>query len=1072
MVEQVIKHNITAVPDRRWREGELAAEARAVAIADHEDSGILAFAAGIERQNYLSRWVNDKIRGISTPTFAPDPQYLPAEDEENLRYDPRQVGWAQSAEEAAYIRGQIDKEYAQLETIAASSGGMIGEIYGGIFRPEVVVSGGVAGVAGLGLRGVVAAEAIAEVGSEVLLHQQQRTRTMQESLINIGLVTATTAIVGVAVRGYKKGPSTFKQDVPEVDDLGADEVTDSAGAAARDPSVRLSAEDAALADNLGIPFTNRGIMDVIAVGPAARLTRSESGIARALSDDLVDKGYYTKAMQKGETRGQTIESQINQTQGEVITVLDQLPEIQKRSGLDWDTFDVEVGKALSNKGRHANQQVSEAAEVLRSQILEPRRAALNDMGAEIGEKPLGAQSYFPRIYSRQAIIDNYQSIKNDLVEMYSKEFGAARASGPAKVKLDEVQAKTDKLDADITQVEAQMKKYGDLAVARSSKDAAEAAAAAKQMKGKTVSQLEDMHATKAAQLKKLKVSSRALSKDLKAAKAAARKAPTTPPAKGAKGVQAKARGVVAEQQRINKEVAAEADRAAKDTIQNMLGGLPIGHGITGGTPSPLKARSIKLTDKMLEQYRELSATNVISKYTGSMDPHLIMREAFGDEMLSDKLVKIGKDYQELIDVAPTSKARDALRKKMASDIKDIEQLRNRLLHRVQRSVDPSSTAEKTVQFVKTINVATQLGGIMLSSIPDMARPLMTYGMRSFVKGFGRGMKDYIKSVGTGGISQPQMRRMGIASQRTLNSRLMDMAELGEPSSKATAGMQKAWGKLTGFDHWTDAMESIAAQSAMDWTLRMSKKVAAGRSLSRTETMKVARMGFTQDDLSSFLKASERSGGASDPDLMFANTLEWGDIDLARHFEAGIGSDVRRNIVRIGAGDKPIAMDNNLTSLIFQYQSFALASTNRMLVAGLQQRDINLLSGLLVSAALGMTVGYTKSSLRGQDFTKKPGGEMFREGIDRSGILGVYNVAFNHLRNVAGDAPSRYAHRGPVSVLGGSTIGQAENLALTAAALQEGEGGEAIGHSLKMVPFINAMHFRDLMLRLGLEEILE
>ena len=1007
---------------------------------DGEDTFLLSMAAGIERQNYASSWINDKIRGIEQPIFEKDLDYNPADDEANLNYDPKQVGKARSAAEANYIRTQIDNEYKQLQIIHAGSGGMVGEIYGGVFQPHVLVGGAVGRI---GIGGVALLEGALEVGSEAMLHNRQRTRTMEESLFNVGAVTAGTLLIGVAGKGYVKGRIAWKKDTPAVDDLGAGDNFSGAAGAAR---AELSLEDAAVADGL----------DWLAIGPGVRLTRSQSGVARALSDDLADKGYFTEAMKKGETRGQTIESKINQSQGEVITVLDDVRAMHKRSGMDFKTFDEQVGIALSNNGKHVNPTVMEAADLLRTKILEPRRAALNELGLEIGEKPLGAKSYFPRIYNRQAIIDNYDKIKRDLVRMYTKEFGAGRttvekAVAESKARISGYGTKLKEMAAKLKKLEAEYAKIG--------KSMAAASGTAKAPK-KIPKSMRDRSTSKMLEIRRAKTSVTRYNRLIKAATEAAKKTP----AKGVKGVQAKAAAGVREQARISKEVAAEADRAAKDTIQNMLGGLPIGHGIGGATPSPIKARTVALTDRMLQDYRELSATNVMSKYTGSMDPYLLMRENFGEEMLGDKLKAVGKDYQDLMAAAPTGKARDKLRKQMASDIRDLEQLRDRLLHRVQRSVDPSSTVEKTVQWVKTINVATQLGGIALSSLPDVARPLMTYGFRSYIKGLYRGTQGYAKSLA--GTPQAGLRRMGIASQRTLNSRLMDMADLGEASTKGTAYVQSKWGKWTGFDHWTDVMESIAAQSAMDWTLRMAKKVNSGALLSRTETMKVARMGFTEGDLKSFLRASERSGGANDPDLMFANTLDWGDVDLARLFESGIGSDVRRNIVRIGVGDKPILMDTNVYSLIFQYQSFALASTNRMLVAGLQQRDMALASGLLASIALGVTVGQTKSWLRGQDPGDWNEAETWREGLDRSGLLGVYNVGYNHIRNVAGDAPSRYAHRGPVSVLGGSTIGQLERIAMTGAKAQEGDFEGALQQAAGLTP--NPMHLRELMLRLGEE----
>ena len=979
---------------------------------EHEDAWILSLAAGIERQNYMSAWVNNKIRGVAIPDFVYDHNYDPIEDKENWGYDPTQVGRARSADEAAYIRAALDREHAQLKLINGNSWGMVGEIAGGIFQPHVLVGGAVPNI---GWKAVAMVEGGLEVGSEVLLHNMQRTRTMQESLLNVASVTAGTAILGKAAEYSASIPDkkAWSNDKPEVDDLGAgDNLADSVGAA----RAVSSAEDSEMVGAAGL--------ENLAVGPAARLTKSPSGLARALSDELTDKSFYTKGMERGNTTGVSVEALVHARQGEVITVLDDVQQLQKQSSMSPHDFDMQLGIALSNGGRHANAQIVEAAERIRLGIFEPRKQELIDSGMEIG-KTRYANTYFPRIYDRNAIVDNYGDLKQALVRHYQRAIEEDKLAQASKAGDNE---------ARLAQIASRVQENLD--------------------KIEKLSKAKDPDVRQIARLKRAN------------ARYEKTKASMKPKAKSKADVKAAAAARVRVQNRVRQEAAAEAETAASDTIQNMLGGLPIGHRVMGaGAPSALKRRTVALTDKMLEPYLDKRASVVIGKYTSAIDPYLIMQERFGDDMIVDRLRAVGNEYQQLIDGAKTAAERKKLTKKRDSDLKDLEQMRDRILMRVQRSVDPSSTVEKIVQRTKVYNMATQLGGIALSSTPDLARPLMAYGLRSYSKGLAKGLTGFFKSLA--GVPDTQIRRMGIAVQRTQNSRLQEMAELGEPGDRVTAAVQRMWGKFTLFDHWTDAMESIAAQSAMDWTLRQASKVASAQPLGRSARMKIARMGFDESDLKRFHEAATRTGGAGDKNLKYADTLEWGDMELAKLFEAGIGSDVRRSIVRVGMGDKPLAMDNSIVSLIFQYQSFAIAATNRMLIAGLQQRDAALLQGILVSLSLGALVGGTKAWLRGEDPTKWEPDKYLLEGIDRSGMLGLYNMGFNWIRAGMGDTPSRYIHRGVEGVLGGPTISQFGRAARMVTDAAEGDFEGAGEQAMRLTPLVsNTLHMRQLMQQLG------
>jgi hypothetical protein len=80
--------------------------------------------------------------------------------------------------------------------------------------------------------------------------------------------------------------------------------------------------------------------------------------------------------------------------------------------------------------------------------------------------------------------------------------------------------------------------------------------------------------------------------------------------------------------------------------------------------------------------------------------------------------------------------------------------------------------------------------------------------------------------------------------------------------------------------------------------------------------------------------------------------------------------------------------------MFQFKSFMLAATNRILYAGIQNKgDINLYLGIVSMMGLGM-LGYTTSSfLRGSEPDLSPK-NLLREGLDRSSVLGIFGEGIN------------------------------------------------------------------------------
>lgn len=1055
-------------------------------INQNVPSFLEGFAAGIERENYVSAWANDMIRkklwGVTEPEFTDDPNYHWSEDPANKFYDPAMVANAKSYEEAEAVRAQIDREYEQLNTIARSSGGIWGQMFGGITNPHVLAT---LPLASESVIGMMAVEAIAETGSEVLLHGMQKTRTMQETMLNVGMTAAFVGIAGGAVKMVGKMPSKDLIDRINAGELDK-EIQGTGGqsiGSARVGESELLAEDDALATAAGMKGS------VFAIGPMQRLSSSASKVARDVAGRLADNPFFTKGSAKWKTRGVTLESIQEAAMGRVVIATDKVHALRKPSGLSRDEFEQEIGRAMSNGDRHSNPQVQRAAEIYRKEVINPiqeaaERAGLLETDAGLSVKIRELEDDVQRILDEGGagpgsakILDDLKRQEAAVVTKYEKKTAQLeKRVVAAEARLQKARAPlkgTDKPRAApkelITKWNAARREVSDLK---------------KVVKTETAGFRKQMR-TMNAQEKRLRLTR----KKLEEVKARKEKGGTLyaesyfPRVYNSQKIYSNWREL--ENLLINTfrkdEYYKEFDELelqgmAAETIQNMVIGRNIAAG-KDGKPNALRARVLSASDNELDKYLQKGATNIMLKHAQGMQPYLMWHEAFNGQSLGDMMADIRNDYtiamtkvQDDPNIKNKPKELQRLSKQVTEDLADLQRMTDRFMHQVQNAIEPRSAVVKALQYSKLWALTAQLGGVVLSSLPDLARPIAHYGMRSFVKG---AVKAFAQGFGpAGSISSIQVKRTGAALQRALNDRVQQLSDSMELESKVMQAGHRIWSKTSGFGIYTDIMESVASHAAMDYVVRAAEKVASAQPLRKADIKQLARMGLSENDLVEIYSESMRTMGAQDSVLKYMNTMQWRNPDLAKRTEAAIGSDVRRTIIRIGIGDKPRMMDETTWTWLFQFQTFAISAQNKILVAGLQNINRHTAEGFVAMMALGMGVGAAKGTLRGQDVTQWSYEQWAFEGIDRSGMIGVMREPFNLMRfilasqGITDGVPSRYAGQGIERAIMAPSLSLLGRAYTSATDLIEGDVEGAATNMLKTVPFANTWHIRDVLTQLG------
>ncbi|MGH8568333.1 MAG: hypothetical protein ACREXU_10020, partial [Gammaproteobacteria bacterium] len=207
-------------------------------------------------------------------------------------------------------------------------------------------------------------------------------------------------------------------------------------------------------------------------------------------------------------------------------------------------------------------------------------------------------------------------------------------------------------------------------------------------------------------------------------------------------------------------------------------------------------------------------------------------------------------------------------------------------------------------------------------------------------------------------------------------------------------------------------------------------------------------------------------------VWLANTQAWTDREAIAGFRAAVLKEADSTIVTPGVGDRPLWMSTELGRTVGQFKTFSFAATQRVLLSGLQQRDMATLNGTLLSIALGMGVYHLKSQAAGRETSDDPA-VWVREGVDRSGILGwLYetgNIAEKFTRGLigpraitGGELSSRYASRGVFGALFGPTVGRVEDIARATGSAVSGEFNESDVRALRrLIPYQSIFYLRSL-----------
>lgn len=411
------------------------------------------------------------------------------------------------------------------------------------------------------------------------------------------------------------------------------------------------------------------------------------------------------------------------------------------------------------------------------------------------------------------------------------------------------------------------------------------------------------------------------------------------------------------------------------------------------TRGPLKDRTLNVPDELIEDFLDSNVTQVMTRYARTMAGEIALTRRFGRADMRDQVAAISQEYRELIDAVPpgpkAEKARIDLAARRDLDIKNLTAMRDLIRGTLYADANNGNLG-RGARSLMTFNYIRSMGGAAISSLSDLFRPGMVHGYGAYLN---EGLLPMLTNMSAVKASRKDAELFGLVMERHTQHRLASMVEMGDPYKSGTpierlldngARIGSKWNGLTLL---TDFSQGVAA------TLSQNRILAAATD-GRRDLRLLAYLGIDKD-MATRIAAQFAEHGETDGTIKVANTTAWTDDVARKAYAAAVSKDVNSVVVLKSVGDVPLLANHPTGKLLLQFRTFALASHQRVLLRGLQEKRAAFVSGMVVLTAMGVAVrtvaAWRSGEAAWERFKAKVGsnpGFLVGEGLDASGIFSL------------------------------------------------------------------------------------
>jgi len=275
-----------------------------------------------------------------------------------------------------------------------------------------------------------------------------------------------------------------------------------------------------------------------------------------------------------------------------------------------------------------------------------------------------------------------------------------------------------------------------------------------------------------------------------------------------------------------------------------------------------------------------------------------------------------------------------------------------------------------------------------------------------------------------------------------------------------------------YGQWTDANKTLTGFATMARILTTTADVAGG-SVKQADLLTLSRAGISPQ-MAMRIQAQMEQTGTRYKNTIIPNTEAWDDYQALRVFQAALSHEDARMVITPGL-ERPLWMDASMLGrIVGQFRSFTMAANTKMLISGLQSRDmaaLHTLQGAMFSLALGTVSYYLWATTAGgkakEEMLNATWETWLDQAIYRSGLLGAYSEAQVIGSSIPLTQPyttfanKALAGRRASSIMGavaGPSFGKAENIASFIAQLDD-PTENTVSQARKLIPYQNVFYLR-------------
>jgi len=480
---------------------------------------------------------------------------------------------------------------------------------------------------------------------------------------------------------------------------------------------------------------------------------------------------------------------------------------------------------------------------------------------------------------------------------------------------------------------------------------------------------------------------------------------------------------------------------------------------------PLRNRVFQIDDELIEEFLENDIEVLGARYVQNIAGDLELMRAF-DDVNMDRQIKEIRDWwdKELDNPNLTLKQSKKMTKQKEQDEIDIAGMRDRI--RGVYGFQADNIWSRMGRSARDLNYLRLLGGVTISSLPDVARVVMAEG---FVNTFSKGLIPLISNSKTTKLAQEELRRYDVGTDVLKSGKseiIADVADYAQGGTIVERGLRAGvnqFGKFNLLDYWTAGMKQLHA---------VTMQTSIFDSLSKGKYDKrLARLGIDEETSKRMWQQVKKHGSKTDG-IWLTNAKNWDEPNLEVIWGAAVRKESDRVII-IPGQEKPLFMSSEMGKTIGQFRSFIFSATQRIVIPAIQRQDQNTLGGVASLIGMGMFSYYLKQKIAGRPISEDPR-VWAMEGIERSGIAGILGEINTTIEKISGNSlglrpltgvnefASKQVSRTVSESLLGPTLGSllSTTVAATNAITSSGEMTESDIRTLRrLIPLQNLFYLR-------------